>query len=372
MGKPTVLPPKALREVLVEFYRKNLFVLVPVIDQRDIALLDSSLLLQQAVYFAGSLTCHIPDSTPFSPEDIYCRIKTLLFLNHEKDPYVTLKALCLVGCWNSDAPQLVSLDSSWQWSGMAIRLALPLGLHRANSSAYARSDQRCLRRIWWYLFDNDTLQSACFGRPSMISIDDFDVPLPTPDDFDLPDMSAQVFCHLAKLCPLINGVHRQAIRRNTVAPDEIAKLLLNLQEWIAQLPSELQLYDQQGSRKEYNRVVSELHVFYLACIVLIYLLPGTHRHTFLLCKTAIVASSCVARLYESMLYREGRAASTLYPPMGKSRGGRPTDLLFDPLLQWRGRLPRGTGDYSFCVCATEQKLTLYPHGSDKNQPIAAR
>ncbi|PTU21608.1 hypothetical protein P175DRAFT_0556574 [Aspergillus ochraceoroseus IBT 24754] len=102
--------------------------------------------------------------------------------------------------------------------------------------------------------DNDTLQSACFGRPSMISI----------DDFDLPDMSAQVFCHLTKLCPLINGVHR----------------------------------------KEYNRVVSELHVFHLACIVLIYLLPGTHRHTFLLCKTAIVASSCVARLYESMLYRE--------------------------------------------------------------------
>ncbi|PTU21609.1 hypothetical protein P175DRAFT_0556575 [Aspergillus ochraceoroseus IBT 24754] len=109
-SEPTVLPPKALREVLVEFYRKNLFVLVPVIDQRDIALLDSSLLLQQAVYFAGSLTCHIPDSTPFSPEDIYCRIKTLLFLNHEKDPYVTLKALCLVGCWNSDAPQLVSFS----------------------------------------------------------------------------------------------------------------------------------------------------------------------------------------------------------------------------------------------------------------------
>lgn len=51
--KAAILSPKALQQALFESYQRDLFVFVFVIDQHDIANLEPSRLLQQAVYFAG-------------------------------------------------------------------------------------------------------------------------------------------------------------------------------------------------------------------------------------------------------------------------------------------------------------------------------
>jgi len=45
-------------------------------------------------------------------------------------------------------------------------------------------------------------------------------------------------------------------------------------------------------------------LYYFVCIILLYLLPGPHRHSLLLCSASIIASSCIARLYEELLHHE--------------------------------------------------------------------
>lgn len=146
------VPPRPLAKALVDFYYEELFHILPVVERHEIDTPEPSLLLLQSLYFAGSLMRRsMGPSTSFSPEENYGKLKTLLFLNHEKDKMVILKALCMLGCWSSSPPRTVSLDCPWHWTGMAIRLALQIGLHR-ESTYVNQLEGVHSRRIWWSLF----------------------------------------------------------------------------------------------------------------------------------------------------------------------------------------------------------------------------
>jgi hypothetical protein len=230
---------------------------------------------------------------------IYGRIKTLLFLHHDPAPLNMLSALCIISTWLPYSPEVIVLDDPWQWVGMAIRLAIQLHLHESETYSRLEHPGRA-RRIWWYLFINDTMQTACCGRPGMFPLDTA-VPLPVPTDFNDPGLGSRVFCQLADLCTKLRKVLDLA--RVDEAPSEQVLLSLEaLRRWREQLPPDIQLFDEE-TRQPYIRPISELHIFYLVTVILTCFL-SRRENPSLFKYASMAASSCVSRLYEEILYHE--------------------------------------------------------------------
>lgn len=146
------LPKPALRQALVDSFFTHLAFCFPVVDRADVESADSSVLLQQAVCLAGSLTRHpnLPDS--FSrAQAIYEKIKILICINSEPNMLVVLKVLSLLTLWSPIPSHIVSLDGPWHSIGMALRLAIQMGMHK--DATYAnKPDRACRRRLWWFLY----------------------------------------------------------------------------------------------------------------------------------------------------------------------------------------------------------------------------
>jgi hypothetical protein len=138
----------------------------------------------------------------------------------------------------------------------------------------------------------------------MIRIQDCDVELPTLEDAATPTLKARASIQLPRLLVNLSSIETLNAQRMPILSDQLDPIILSLRCWINQLTDDLRLYDEGGGRLPYNRVASEVYLFYFVCIILLYLLPGPHRNSLLLCSASIIASSCIARLYEELLHHE--------------------------------------------------------------------
>lgn len=138
----------------------------------------------------------------------------------------------------------------------------------------------------------------------MLRRQDFDVELPTLNGISAPTTQSRVSIQLPRLLVNLSSIEALNTQRAPVSSGQLDPIIIALRRWIDELRDDLRLYDENAERLPYNRVVSELYIFYFVCIILLYLLPGSHRNSPLLCSASIVASSCIARLYEDILYHE--------------------------------------------------------------------
>lgn len=143
------LPALSLRKALTDAFFEHAFPYFPVIDAEDLSRGESSILLQQAVCLVGSLMRHDPYSMGLS-YSLYEKIETLIHVEFEKDNVFLLKTLCLLSCWAPASPYLVTLHGPWHWTGMAVRLAVQMGIH-TQSSYREKHNSGSLRRIVWHL-----------------------------------------------------------------------------------------------------------------------------------------------------------------------------------------------------------------------------
>ncbi|RUO96986.1 fungal-specific transcription factor domain-containing protein [Jimgerdemannia flammicorona] len=97
----------------------------------------------------------------------------------------TVQALLLLG---SQQNLFSEANLVWLKSGMAIRLAQDLGLHRSSSKwRISGRENRIRRRIWWATYITDRWTGATLGRPLAIFDGDCDVELPSDYDSDDDD-----------------------------------------------------------------------------------------------------------------------------------------------------------------------------------------
>ncbi|KAI1268610.1 hypothetical protein F5Y18DRAFT_236214 [Xylariaceae sp. FL1019] len=304
MAGPCTLPPDSYAEALQHFYYEHLYPIVPVITPEEAQSPQASILISQAVSFAGSVMRRAHDHLPnFSPHEIYLRVKAIIALGLEQDTMVILKAYCILGCWSHSPPHVASADHPWQWVGNGLRLAVQLGLHRevVHAKFPKTSDAR---QIWWHLICNDSLQALCFGRPVMFKLHEFDVKPLTKEDFVVWDLPSQFSCHYTRIQANFNTLATLAGRKQDVSAQELNALFDVLEAWIAELPTGLRLFDQDGTRQPYNRWAVEAHITYFVTIVLASLLPGPHRRSPCVLNASLVASSCAARLYEKLMHHD--------------------------------------------------------------------
>ncbi|KAL2831015.1 fungal-specific transcription factor domain-containing protein [Aspergillus pseudoustus] len=299
------LPVDSLLDAFVDEYFVNLFPLLPVVDRSDTIGKERSLLLLQAVCVLGSHFRQNRQPSIPSPESFYAKVKCLLDQHYEKNPLTTLKALCLIACRSADSPTVVSLDGPWHWLGVAMRYAFSMGLHR-EATYHDRPSAGICRRIWWHLFNQDKLQSLCYGRPPAVRLYEIDTQAPTLGDFSVSSPDNEVFIQRTKLCIILSKVSdAQYGRHQRTLLEEATNIGQYLKEWIEELPDDLRLYrrGEPTVRNPYRRAASELHVMYFTGIILFYRLVESPQYRLTSLKISAVAASCTVHLMTEIFYR---------------------------------------------------------------------
>lgn len=220
-----LLPQKELALDLIETYFDRVHPLMPVINRSEFMrrFLDPkdspSLMVLQAVLLCGArisknpLVSDLRGSTNLACLTFFRRAKALYETSYELDPVSTLQTLILIGSY-WEGPEDVT-KNSFYWTRVAVGLAQGFGFHRdvSNSPNLSTVDKKIWRRIWWCLFEKDRNVAIAFGRPSVIDLNDCDVPMLTLDDFneDEPEFKltylvnethALYFIHLVKLAEI--------------------------------------------------------------------------------------------------------------------------------------------------------------------------
>ncbi|KAJ5224486.1 uncharacterized protein N7469_007989 [Penicillium citrinum] len=300
----TTLPTQGQVTAFADSYFEHLYHRAPIIDKTDLSKENPSILVSQAICLVGSLLRHTGPGSPLGEaERYYCKVKTLLFANHEPDQRNVLKALCLLSFRNLTPPKVVSLDNSWQWLGMAIRLAYQMGLHR-ESTYEQLPDPGNARRIMWSLFVSDRLQTACFGRPSIIRTSEFDIRLPILEDFEQKDIRAEMFLQHTNLNLILGGIVDRHTQKIETSQNEGICILESLRRCINNLPGKLRLFE-ESHRCLFRKDIYEFHINYFVCLIVFFRLFGHSFPTLTASTASLVASSCIARrLYEEILFRD--------------------------------------------------------------------
>ncbi|PGG96028.1 hypothetical protein AJ79_09769 [Helicocarpus griseus UAMH5409] len=305
--QPIDLPPPALQESFIDTYFQYCYTWCPILDNSTVFLEQeesSSILLNQALALLGS-RIQPPVLQHAPPSVYYNRAKSLFHGNHENNPITCIKSLLLFYWWGS-APNSPSLDTVWWWTGVAIRLAQQIGLHREPRSGQVMRPNETpglRRRIWWTLFARERQTSICQGRPCIIDPLDCNVREPTLDDFPDPKdhFSAQTFIYWVRLSDVVGRVAKYLLQKTetTQFPGHLARECV---DWIQALPEPLRLPISTNRTTPFNRDVHQLHLPYLTTVTLLYLAKSTQplpkAYT-----TAVLSASCVARIFEDFLAR---------------------------------------------------------------------
>ncbi|KAK6464275.1 fungal-specific transcription factor domain-containing protein [Scheffersomyces coipomensis] len=191
-----LLPSHDLSSDLINSYFEHVHPLMPVINRTEFMKKfndpndNPSLMLLQAVLLCGCRVTKNPllldskGSNNLAALTFFRRAKALYETNYESDPVSIIQTLILIGSY-WEGPEDVT-KNSFYWTRVAVGLAQGFGFQRDvnNSTNLTNNEKKIWRRIWWCLFEKDRNVAIAFGRPSVIDLNDCDVPMLTIDDFN--------------------------------------------------------------------------------------------------------------------------------------------------------------------------------------------
>ncbi|CAI7668204.1 unnamed protein product [Penicillium palitans] len=299
-----------LRQSFTETYFEYCYTWCPILDRATLSMeLAESPLLDNAVAILGS---HVrPPLIPHAgPATYYSRARRLFYdEEEEEDLLATLKAVSLFYWWAPRPPSVAHRHSSWWWTSIVIKLAQQAGFYRESVTDMSKHGIKLytLRRIWWTAFARERLTAICQGKPCLIDPEDCNIPPPSLQDFPhLEDTNkAEVFVYWVRLCTIIGRIAKGLSRSATSSsnsksfPVDLAKELIH---WVQSLPVHLQLHIESRHTPSFNRDVHQLHLPYLAVIIVLHLTRSAQSLPQAL-PPATLAGSCIARILKDVLVR---------------------------------------------------------------------
>lgn len=160
---------------------------------------------------------------------------------HDDGSTLFVETLALVGYFMQN---LNRRDAAWLYVGMALRMAITLGLHQEVSDPSlddAAKEHR--RRVWWSVYSLDRIQSVKSGNPITIYDEDIGVAFPSKLPGEPDYCAAVVLKHYTKLSQLCGEITVSIYRRTPKSgPNLMAavkKIITSLSQWHRELPEEL-------------------------------------------------------------------------------------------------------------------------------------
>ncbi|KAJ9640131.1 hypothetical protein H2204_003356 [Knufia peltigerae] len=145
--------------------------------------------------------------------------------------------------------------------------------------------------------------ATVFDRPCILKPQDFDVRPLVPGDFATPDRKNVIFMAYCKLGLIRHQTQALQAKSSQDLQQEGQKIVVSLKEWIQTLPEAIHLYSTDNT-KAYQREIFELHIAYFAAIIHYCHQLDKVSQVSMGLFPSLVASSCIARLYEEMNYRD--------------------------------------------------------------------
>lgn len=323
------IPDVTLRNELLKSYIHYVHTYMPLLDLEDFlqtivqndGINRMSLLLFQAVMFAGTAFIDLKhlhaagySSRKAARKAFFQRARLLYDFDYEVDRISLVQSLLLMTYWY-ETPD--DQKDTWHWMGVSLSLAHTIGLHRdpGNSRMDLRR-QRMWKRIWWSTYTRDRLIALGMRRPMRVKDDDCDVPMLTLEDFDFHPYSpeivsmvgdsevlrrvdhqrelASMFIEKAKLCLCVSHVlsaqysvlsHKfggtmettmmLVPKKSAAETFEVRRCDQELEDWLANLPSEIQ-YSPAASM-QLNEAEEVLHS-HRALLKMVYLTTSSALH----------------------------------------------------------------------------------------------
>ncbi|KAJ5811447.1 hypothetical protein N7474_007748 [Penicillium riverlandense] len=310
--KAPTLPDSSLQQAFAETYLEYCYPWCPVLERDEIHQeLARSPLLANALAVVGS---HVqPPMVPHEgPAVYYDRARARFYNDEELDVMTSLKAISLFYWWSPRPPTILHRHSSWWWTCVVIRHCQQLGVHREPALDHPLRQQVDLslrRRVWWTAFARERLTALCQNKPCVIDSEDCTLSEPTLDDFSSTHdkTKAEVFIYWVRLCAIIGRIAKYMSRtsdsESCIFPTHLARELIR---WVQSLPPHLQLPIESCCTTSFNRDVHQLHLPYLAAIIIIHLKRSLTSHLLPQAyPPAILAATCMARIMRDILSRGG-------------------------------------------------------------------
>ncbi|KAK3680420.1 fungal-specific transcription factor [Podospora appendiculata] len=165
---------------------------------------------------------------------------------HEEGSILCAETLALVGYFMQNMNRR---DAAFLYIGMALRMAISLGLHQevrvTSTTTESLLDREHRRRVWWSVYSLDRILTVKSGNPITIHDEDIGVHLPSALPHDPAYCPALVLRHYTELSRIL-GTITQAIYRRSSTPQSgrrlmaaVQAIVLALSRWRAALPDEL-------------------------------------------------------------------------------------------------------------------------------------
>ncbi|RMZ91631.1 hypothetical protein DV736_g1127, partial [Chaetothyriales sp. CBS 134916] len=185
---------------------------------------------------------------------------------HEDSSVLFVEVMCYVGYYMQT---LNRRDAAYLYLGLALRMAVSLGLHQEVTDqeldSFARERRR---RVWWSTYSLERLLCVTSGHPISIQDDDIDVKLPSAAEGENPRLADILRCY-TQLSRILGRIGEEVYRRKqqsgTSLAASIQDIMDNLSEWFRQMPAELKLKP-SDLEKEVSREDVSLHLYYYQCI----------------------------------------------------------------------------------------------------------
>ncbi|KAH8810764.1 fungal-specific transcription factor domain-containing protein [Xylogone sp. PMI_703] len=163
-------------------------------------------------------------------------------------------------------------DASWNIAGLAIRVAVAIGLHRNGNNTNCSPLERELRkRVWWNLYAFERIECSALGRASAIDDAECNVGVPIEGLLDMSDSiplghtdsQSQLLMILGIICKAQYGLDNLSQRQ----VDFAAGVFQRLKAWTDDLPYHLKLESQPPLSQ--RRSIILLHIQYHYIVTLL-------------------------------------------------------------------------------------------------------
>ncbi|KAL0256464.1 Transcriptional activator [Diplodia seriata] len=196
-------------------------------------------------------------------------MQALQFLpdTHDEGSVLFVEVLSLVGYFMQN---LNRRDAAFLYIGLALRMAISLGLHQEivdpEMDEGTREHQR---RLWWSVYSMDRILCAKSGNPITILDEDIGVLPPSRLPHEPEIGSATVLFHYTELSRILGkimkGIYRKSPKTGSSLVTSVYNIMTDLNNWRRDLPKLLQ-FDASRLDRDISRESVSTFLHYYQCI----------------------------------------------------------------------------------------------------------
>lgn len=197
--------------------------------------------------------------------DYFTAALDLLPEAHEEGSILAVETLAYIGYFMQNMNRR---DAAFLYIGMALRMAISLGLHQeVVGSSLSETAKEYRRRVWWSIYSLDRIVTVKSGNPLTIQDEDIGVAMPSRLPTEPEYCPAVVLRHYTELSRILGEVtsyiYRKTPKSGSRLMASVRSITLSLREWQRGLPDGLR-FDPAKLSVSRESVSTFLH--YYQCI----------------------------------------------------------------------------------------------------------